>query len=308
MRTTPPRTAVLALAALIVVPVLAAPPASAELRRPTAAAAIDGPIRSVLVISIDGLNPDALADLGPERAPAFHRLLQHGASTLNARTAYERTRTLPNHTGMMTGRPIDPAIGGHGVTFNADNGGGSAHTLTGGRVASVFGRVHRAGGSTALAVRDLHRRRSFRFVHLSAPDRAGHRHGWMGGAYLRAVRNTDRRLGRILRAARDTSWERRHLMVLVTADHGGAGSAHEDPAALAHHRVPLFAWGAGVARGNLYDLNPAYADPGTSRPGYRGRQPIRNGDIANLSLSVLGLGPVPGSRIGYRQQLNVLGR
>ena len=45
--------------------------------------------------------------LGAAGAPTFHRLLDEGAGTLNARTEYEQTVTLPNHTGMMTGRRID---------------------------------------------------------------------------------------------------------------------------------------------------------------------------------------------------------
>jgi hypothetical protein len=52
-------------------------------------------------------------------------------------------------------------------------------------------------------------------------------------------------------------------------------------------------------------MNPTYADPGTSRPGLTGPQPIRNGDLANLSLDLLGLGPVPGSRFDVRQRLDV---
>lgn len=45
-----------------------------------------------------------------------------GARTPNARTAVEATRTMPNHTSMLTGRRVDTDLGGHGVTFNTDNG------------------------------------------------------------------------------------------------------------------------------------------------------------------------------------------
>ncbi len=53
-------------------------------------------------------------------APTLHRLLDEGAGTLNARTEHEQTVTLPNHTSMVTGRRIDAAEGGHGVTWNDD--------------------------------------------------------------------------------------------------------------------------------------------------------------------------------------------
>src|SRR6478752_1207219 len=74
----------------------------------------------VLAISVDGLNTDAIEQLGADAAPTFHELLDEGAGTLNARTEYEQTVTLPNHAGMMTGRRIDAAKGGHGVTWDDD--------------------------------------------------------------------------------------------------------------------------------------------------------------------------------------------
>ncbi|HVQ19387.1 MAG TPA: hypothetical protein VMT27_10190, partial [Actinomycetes bacterium] len=67
----------------------------------------------------------------------------------NARTAREQTRTLPNHTGMLTGRRIDDRRGGHGVTFNSDTGT-TVHRAAGEYVTSVFDVVHDRGGSTAL--------------------------------------------------------------------------------------------------------------------------------------------------------------
>lgn len=104
--------------------------------------------RVVLAISLDGLRPDAIEDLGPHGTPHLHRLMAEGASTLNARVAVERTITLPNHTSMLTGRPIDPALGGHGVSFNDDHPG-TIHALGDAYVSSVFDVVHDAGGSTA---------------------------------------------------------------------------------------------------------------------------------------------------------------
>ncbi len=102
----------------------------------------------VVAISVDGLKPAALRRLGPDRAPAFHRLLRHGARTLNARTLREKTQTLPDHTTMLTGRT---AIGeeGHGVTVNSDPGG-TVHQAAGHHISSMFTVVHDRGGSTAL--------------------------------------------------------------------------------------------------------------------------------------------------------------
>ena len=116
--------------------------------------------------------------------------------------------------------------------------------------------------------------------------------------YLTNVQETDHRLGRIMNKIDRKKRLRRHLMLLVTADHGGLGANHSDPTVFADYRIPFFAWGRGVKHRNLYNINPGYAYPGTSRPGYSGKQPIRNGDIANLTTSLLGIKPVKGSVFG----------
>ena len=102
----------------------------------------------VVLVSVDGLNPDAIRQLGGRGAPTFYRLVDRGASTFNARTVYEATQTLPNHTSMITGRPVT-AAGGHRVTVNEDNGS-TVHVRAGTYVASAFDVVHDNGGRTAL--------------------------------------------------------------------------------------------------------------------------------------------------------------
>lgn len=72
--------------------------------------------QDVLVISIDGLRSDALQAIDPELIPHFMRLLG-GAHTLNARTDPDFTVTLPNHTGMITGRTVKGPQG-HAWTKN----------------------------------------------------------------------------------------------------------------------------------------------------------------------------------------------
>jgi predicted AlkP superfamily pyrophosphatase or phosphodiesterase len=111
--------------------------------------AADNPVDRVIAISIDGLNPRAIQQLGQSRTPTFHRLMREGAYTLNARTVREQTRTLPNHTAMLTGRRVDGEHGGHGYTENVDNGT-TVHRAAGHYVASVFDVVHDNGRSTAL--------------------------------------------------------------------------------------------------------------------------------------------------------------
>jgi type I phosphodiesterase/nucleotide pyrophosphatase len=85
---------------------------------PTPVGTADNPrYQDVLIISIDGLRSDALQAIDPELIPHFTRLLG-GAYTLNARTDPDFTVTLPNHTGMITGRTVNGPQG-HAWTKNS---------------------------------------------------------------------------------------------------------------------------------------------------------------------------------------------
>ncbi len=299
-------------------------------------------VTRVVAISVDGLNPRALARLGPRGTPVLHRMMRQGATTLNARTERELTTTLPNHTGMVTGLRVEAATGGHGVTWNDERLRPPTVQAAAGRpVSSVFNVVHDAGMSTALfaakrkfslwtrswpdaigiskiaAEDDAAVLRAARaelvsappnlaFVHLAGPDLAGHDHGFLSPAYLRAVTVADRRVGRILAAIQD-SGQAEETMIVLTSDHGGARPGHYDPSRLANFRVPFFVTGPDVPAGtDLYDLNPDYRDPGTRRTGYVAtRAPIRNGDLANLVTDVLGLPALSRSEHDAEQDLDV---
>ncbi|HWM06352.1 MAG TPA: alkaline phosphatase family protein, partial [Actinophytocola sp.] len=300
-------------------PTVAAPPDD-SLAESTAA-----PETRVLVISVDGLNPAALRRLGARGSPHFHRLMAEGAFTLNARAQVEETTTLSNHTSMVTGRRIDRAHGGHGVIWNAHRRGTTVQKAAGHHVGSIFSVLHKAGMGVAMfamktrftlfdrswpgidrvtimddqdgpltnAVRAdlIQHRRALTFLHLGGVDKAGHDDGFMSRAYLAAVRRMDHKLGMILGAI-DGHEELDDLTIVLTADHGGQGPDHENPKKLVNFRVPFLVWGPGVAHDDLYDLNPAYQDPGRRRVGFGGKQPIRNGDVANFAAYLLGLGAV----------------
>ena len=104
-------------------------------------------VRAVMV-SVDGLRPDAIKLLGPEKAPTFHRLMGEGAFTLNARTQFEFTITLPNHFSMLTGRPVR---GRQGHRYE-DNSGffQGREACVGDEVQSVFDQATAAGKRAAL--------------------------------------------------------------------------------------------------------------------------------------------------------------
>lgn len=319
---------------------------------PGAKGSPDDAVDYVLAISIDGLKPQALRQLGRDGAPNFYRLIDEGATTLNARTEREATITLPNHTGMVTGRWITKK-GGHGVLFNDDNGK-TVHDSAGEYVKSMFSVVHDHGGSTRMyAAKDKfkflnrswnkrygHRDRvgkdngrdkidrffykdepvlvdrltarltshpdELSFLHLAYPDSAGHSQGWMTPAYIDAVKKTDGLLGKILDTVDHDDRLSGHLNIVLTADHGGKGRNHYVATRRADYTIPFMVWGVGVADGkDLYAINKdSRKRPGKKRTTYRGKQPIRNGDVANLVTDLLDMPSVPGSTFNTGQRLD----
>lgn len=228
----------------------------------------------VIVISIDGLRPDAIEHFGAKR---LQRLMREGAWSLEAQTIYP-SKTLPSHTSMLTGVPPDA----HGVLWNSDET--DVHGVV--EVTTVFEAAKRAGFGTAAffskskfhhlqkpgtldytqapdgwahllatqTVEDVVRYLKFErpnllFVHIGEPDYAGHTAGWMTGIYGWAVRRADAAVGEVLAAA-DRAYGRGNYTVLVTADHGGHGRDHgsADPRDMT---IPWIAWGKGVQPGQL---------------------------------------------------------
>jgi hypothetical protein len=295
----------------------------------------------VVVVSLDGLNPHALRRLGRTGVPHLWRLFDEGAGTLDARTQVELTVTLPNHTSMVTGRRINARKGGHGVTWNDDRlRPRTVQKAAGHPVSSVFTKVSNQGGSTALYAAktkfrlwdrswptDIDRMgiyeeddaavmtaaradlvthdRQLTFVHLGAADKAGHSRGWMTPAYLVAVRSLDTLVGQLLADA-DAEPDLADLTIVLTADHGGVPGArsHSDLRRPANFTIPFVVWGPDIDHADLYAINPGYARPAKKvQPRLTGKQPVRNGNVANLALELLGYGPVPGSLYGRTRPL-----
>lgn len=305
---------------------------------------------TVIVISVDGLNQDALAKLAKHQTRWFRAMRTQGTSTTNARTAVEQTTTLPNHTGMITGRPIDGASGHH-ITFNSDRPSSWIASENDGRyIPSIFDVAHDRGMSTALytskdkfkflersydathgapdqvgtdngrdkvdsfycadpdavaerlsaSLRSSHRPNLY-FWHISLPDAAGHEHGFMSRRYLAAVAHSNALLGKMFTTVQSDKTLRASTSVILTADHGGKGTSHDDASLLHNYKIPFYTWGRGVTVGErLYAKNPDRRYPYTRRVGYAGRQPIRNMDAANTSLRLLGLPALPGATPAVR--------
>jgi len=248
---------------------------SLPLNLPAAVAPLVSVTKNVVLVSIDGLRPDAIARFA---APTLQRLMREGSYSLTARTVMPST-TLPSHTSMLSGVPPDD----HGVLWN---------NVTSAKIdvvefSTVFSVAREHGYTTAAffskakfsplqrpgtldysqapggwfgrwsserTVQDVREhlqteRPNLLFVHLADPDAAGHSSGWMSPAYGRAVHATDAALGRLLTAAEE-AYGAGNYSVLVTADHGGHGHGHgtKDPQDVT---IPWIAWGQGVKTGAL---------------------------------------------------------
>jgi predicted AlkP superfamily pyrophosphatase or phosphodiesterase len=259
------------------------------------------PIRHVVLVTVDGLRPDAIA-----AAPAPHlaAAMRAGAHTLAARTV-DPPETLPAHVSIATGLP--PAR--HGVSTNKELGRPI-------EAQGIFSQVHAGGGRTALyhgkaKLMDLarpdvlDRRRgpgrgeadwrsgasqtlvrqfaqdfaadgfAFAWVHLREPDLAGHKAGWMSADYLAAVREADAAFGALVRALAE-SGRSAQTALLVTSDHGGDRQEH---------------WGRNEA-----DFPVPWA---CVVPGVRGGTPLPADttvlDTAATALALLQLPPLPQS-------------
>lgn len=235
----------------------------------------------VVIISLDGLRPDAIARFG---AKTLKRLMAEGAYSLNAQTILP-SKTLPSHTSMLTG--VGPKE--HGVTWNSEQLDEKGYV----GVPTVFGVAKDAGLRTAAffsktkfehlevpATLDYAKAPggglfngsysaerttqyieeylegtseapNLLFAHIGEADYAGHLYGWMGGTYGRAVRAADKAVGEIIDEANDR-FGAGNYTVIVTADHGGNGKDHgsSDPR---DTTIPWIVWGKGVQQGILPD-------------------------------------------------------
>jgi hypothetical protein len=148
----------------------------------------------------------------------------------------------------------------------------------------------------------------YTFLHLCEPDQVGHASGWMSADYLDSVKTVDGYLGEVFQLIGDTPALTDHTAIVLTADHGGTSTGHADATNKRNYTIPFYVWGPDVTPGaDLYALNSTTRlDPSTGRPTYYAAgQPIHNGEASNLSLDLLGLGPIPGSWLDGQQDLVV---
>ena len=146
--------------------------------------------------------------------------------------------------------------------------------------------------------------RHYAFLHIRDPDTAGHDYSWSltpNSPYLNAIVNTDQYLGEILDFIETDTEYKESTALILTSDHGGAlGQTDHPESSYQSHAIPFYVWGASVTHGDLYEINPCTSTQPAEQaiPDYsEDLQPVRNGDAANLSASLLGLPLIDGAHI-----------
>lgn len=232
-------------------------------------------VKHVLIISIDGLRPDVLLR---SDAPNIRKLMSRGSFTMWAKTT-PQSITLPSHISMLTG--VNPNA--HGIEWNADI---PLEKPVYPNWPTIFELAKRAGYTTGLSVGKskfnttlppefidakwittegscedaevaahaveiiAKNQPDVMFVHFPNVDNVGHATGWGTPEQIQTIAAADACVGKVI-AAVDSIQRTNSTLVILSADHGGAGRTHgpEDPRS---RSIPWIAAGPGVRQN--YDL------------------------------------------------------
>jgi hypothetical protein len=198
----------------------------------------------VLILSIDGLRPDAIS-LAP--MPNLLALMQTSAYSLSAQTVFPSV-TLVSHASMLVG--VCPSK--HGVDWNdyiPENGIAQGTDLfdiahaNGLRTVMFVGKEKLQQLTDASSIdqfvfindRDLVITDSLiaqfpedfgvLFIHFPTTDWMGHKYGWLSPEQFSVIRRADEALGKIL-GALDARGLRAETLIIISADHGGHDTSH----------------------------------------------------------------------------------
>ena len=197
----------------------------------------------VVLILVDGMRPDGMLKCGH---PFVKELMEKSSYSLTAKTVFPSV-TLPCHMSLF--HSVDPDR--HGVTTNT-------YTPQVRPIDGLYEQLHRAKKLTAMyytwqELRDLARpnhvhvgalinlhkytksdcriteaflrdlpeyQPEFTFLYLGETDETGHKFGWMGEEYEKAIYNAFDCIERVWRSLPDD------YTMIVQADHGGHDRSH----------------------------------------------------------------------------------
>ena len=196
----------------------------------------------VIVISVDGLRPDAIP---ATPTPMLDTLIANGSYHPAAQSVFPYD-TMNNHATMVTGTtPTE-----RGFLLNTELAGKiQAETIfdiakrAGMRTGFFAGKdkleflAHEEDIDVLLIERDMQVMTNtvvsvlsgggldLALVHYRHPDSTGHAEGWMSAEYLAKVTEVDALIGQVADALGVLSEPKRGT-ILLTADHGGEGTTH----------------------------------------------------------------------------------
>ena len=228
-------------------------------------------IERVLIISYDGLRPDAI-EAAP--MPNLMGLVDNGAYSYTSATTIDYPATSPSHASMISGYCMED----HGVIYNK-----FFMYMGYSKGVDIFDLAHAAGMKTVMIVsKDKLRQLAepettdvyevaygepaiekavlpqieagfdLMFIHFAGGDNRGHKYGWMSGEYFKVLREGDDVLGDIIQTLKDNGMFETTL-IIVTADHGGHDRNHIGTI-IEDFRIPWIAHGPGVVHQELTRL------------------------------------------------------
>ena len=239
--------------------------------------------KKVILISIDGLRPDAVETCGH---PFVNTLRENGCYSPDASSVMPPV-TLPAHTsifysvppirhGIITNDYMPPVRPIRGLAEQLERADKTCaafygwepmrHVWTSGNMKySLFVNEYEEDNSDLLLTQEalsLIERKEPDFVYLylvETDDKGGHDHGWMTSEYMHRVNNAFSCVQQVYEAVHD------RYTIVITADHGGHDRGHGEniPEDMT---IPMFFVGKEFPNGvqlhglTLLDLAPTIAD------------------------------------------------
>ena len=227
----------------------------------------DGAAEYAIIITIDGLRPDAIYKAD---TPNLDSLIMKGSYTPSAKTV-KSAKTLPSHTSLVTGLTTKRHRMARN-TYTPELG----HT----ELETIFSVAKKSGLGTAMfvgkdklsyinapgtvdhyestdmsddSVRQITQsytsymkeyKPTLTLIHFPYPDLAGHRKGWMSTEYLASVALVDKALGTIVESLKEAGIFG-NTIIVITSDHGGDGNNHGGSVPDSIH-IPWLATGKNV--------------------------------------------------------------
>ncbi len=247
------------------------PPTPTNTPLPEPTAVLEATLKHVIIISIDGLRPDALF---LAVTPHLDSLKERGAYSPYAQTI-PNSITLPSHASMLSGMVPEkhgiewglPYIGWPGMAgptlFTAAKHEGMKTAMVFGKdklhyiaiensVDQVFGGDVHDTDVKEWAIEAIQTDMpNAMFIHFPDTDRVGHTYGWMSENQLYAITFVDGLIGEIM-AELKRQGHLENTMFIVSSDHGGQGFGHGNDSPL-DRTIPWLAAGPGIKEGILIE-------------------------------------------------------